>query len=436
MIRVRKFLLRTVIAIVIVLVIGGVSLLIVIKSTVNSSTDALYDGRLVDADYWDTEPKILSAGFGFDGIIGAPDDDEQTTIDAGGAWDSTLECAKSGGPTSADRSSLALASSIKISALAESGAATEYVDGLPVVFSWPIRTNTIRPSQFQFTLNTGEIASVQIVTMTPNFELDERNTVVMFADLGNRGLPGESDTRFPVRLEVVTASDGTDLMLAGPNGDASATGLTFETTNTPYASGPILVGAKLNRIVDPPLGEGPIGIFGKSTMPNDERSLFGDNGDFRLRVLTSGGFSPDGVRGVLPTDYSKFFRLHVKGPDGNDVVITSVGESVVVAGGQLSVVGISDLGLPESTDDGIHFDDCYAEDRDNYLDIILAGDESAARSITAVEIPALAGGYAAFYNPGGPGQTPTPGVRYTAPGPAVMQPVRIAFDDPMRVSRD
>jgi len=170
-IRVRKFLLRTVLAIVIVLVIGGVSLLIVIKSTVNSSTDALYDGRLVDADYWDAEPKILSAGFGFDGIIGAPDDDEQTTIDAGGAWDSTLECAKSGGPTSADRSSLALASSIKISALAESGAATEYVDGLPVVFSWPIRTNTIRPSQFQFTLNTGEIASVQIVTMTPNFEL-------------------------------------------------------------------------------------------------------------------------------------------------------------------------------------------------------------------------------------------------------------------------
>ncbi|MDQ1305139.1 MAG: hypothetical protein QG671_3668, partial [Actinomycetota bacterium] len=39
-------------------------------------------------------------------------------------------------------------------------------------------------------------------------------------------------------------------------------------------------------------------------------------------------------------------------------------------------------------------------------------------------------------NPGGPGQTPTPGVRYTAPGPARLQPVTIALDDPMRVSRD
>ena len=45
------------------------------------------------------------------------------------------------------------------------------------------------------------------------------------------------------------------------------------------------------------------------------------------------------------------------------------------------------------------------------------GDEAAARNITFVEIPALEGGYRAFYNPGGPGPEPFEGVRYTAPGP-------------------
>ena len=113
-----------------------------------------------------------------------------------------------------------------------------------------------------------------------------------------------------------------------------------------------------------------------------------------------------------------------------------MGEPVAVKGGTLTVVGISDLGLAASAADGIAYDDCYLEDRDNYLDIVLSGDDAAARSITDLEIPGLDGGYRPLFNPGGPGQTPTPGVRYTAPGPSHMQPVTIALDDPMRVSRD
>ncbi|MGI9197752.1 MAG: phospholipase [Candidatus Nanopelagicales bacterium] len=418
-----------------VLLVAGVAVILLIRSSVESSRDQMYDGRLVDADYWDTEPKILSAGLGFDGIISTPANDEQTTVDAGGAWDSVLQCANDGGPTDGDQSSLATASGVRMSALYEDGASIEYVDGLPVVFSWPIRTDTLRPSQFRFTLNTGEVVDVTVATMMPNFELNERNTVVMFDELGNRGLPGEPDARYPVRLDIVPARDGTDLMLAGPDGDVPATGLSFEKDSTPYLSGPTLVGAKLNRIDGTPQGEGPVGTFGGSSMPNDEKTLFGDDGDFRLRMLTSGGFSPDGVRGVLPTDFTTFFRLHATGPDGEDIVIDTVGQDVAVKGGTLRIVGISDLGQPESSDTGVTYDDCYADDRDNYLDIILAGDEAAVRSITDLEIPALDGDYAAFYNPGGPGQTPTPGVRYTAPGPATMQPVTIALDDPMRVSR-
>jgi hypothetical protein len=57
------------------------------------------------------------------------------------------------------------------------------------------------------------------------------------------------------------------------------------------------------------------------------------------------------------------------------------------------------------------------------------------RNITFVEIPALQGVYRAFYNPGGPGPELFEGVRYTAPGPPDLEPVIMALEHPMRVSR-
>ena len=133
--------------------------------------------------------------------------------------------------------------------------------------------------------------------------------------------------------------------------------------------------------------------------------------------------------------YEDFFRIHVNGADGETVLLEKVGVDYSVAGGTLRVVGLSDLGQKENPEEGIYYDGCYAEDRDNYIDIILVGDEEAARNITFVEIPSLEGGYSAFYNPGGPGPEPFEGVRYTAPGPPDMEPVIIALDDPMRVDR-
>jgi hypothetical protein len=44
------------------------------------------------------------------------------------------------------------------------------------------------------------------------------------------------------------------------------------------------------------------------------------------------------------------------------------------------------------------------------------------------------GAYSPFYNPGGPGADPTPGVRYTSPGPRQTMPVRVALADPMTVT--
>jgi hypothetical protein len=66
----------------------------------------------------------------------------------------------------------------------------------------------------------------------------------------------------------------------------------------------------------------------------------------------------------------------------------------------------------------------------------LSGDDAAVRNINAVEIASLQGGYRALYNPGGPGPELFPDVRCSAPGPPDREPVVIALDDPMRVSRD
>ena len=393
--------------------------------------DQLFDGALKEADYWSDEPVILSAGMGFEGIIGWPEINEETVREAEGSWYASVMCTNSEDPPAGAYTSTVSTAGIE---LFYKGTA-EDDDGLPIVFSWPVATETVDITDFQFTLNTGEIVFPNSAGMLPNWELNERNTVVVFGDFGNRGLSSEEGAIFPVRLDIV--KDETPLLLVGPNGqEFNAVGLSWETDTSPYDSGPKLVGAKLNHVGNEALGEGGLGFGTRSgVLPNDELSLY-DESDFRIRVLTTGGFSPDGITGLTPTMFEDFFRIHANGSNGELVLLEKVGQEYLVAGGTLRIVGLSDLGQKENPDEGIFYDDCYAEDRDNYIDIILVGDEAAARNITYVEIPSLEGGYNAFYNPGGPGPEPFEGVRYTAPGPADLEPVINALDNPMRVSRE
>ena len=393
--------------------------------------DQLFDGALKEADYWSDEPVILSAGMGFEGIIGWPQVNQETVREAEGSWYGSVMCTNGEDPPAGAYTSTVSTAGIE---LFYKGTA-EDDDGLPIVFSWPVATETVDQTDFQFTLNTGEIVFPNSAGMLPNWELNERNTVVVFGDFGNRGLSSEEGAIFPVRLDIV--EDETPLLLIGPNGqEFNAVGLSWETDTSPYDSGPKLVGAKINHVGNDVLGEGGLGFGTRSgVLPNDELSLY-DEGDFRIRVLTTGGFSPDGITGLTPTMFEDFFRIHANGSNGEVVLLEKVGQEYLVAGGTLRIVGLSDLGQKENPDEGIFYDDCYAEDRDNYIDIILVGDETAARNITHVEIPSLEGGYNAFYNPGGPGPEPFEGVRYTAPGPADLEPVINALDNPMRVSRE
>ena len=393
--------------------------------------DQLFDGALKEADYWSDEPGILSAGMGFEGIIGWPEVNQETVREAEGSWYGSVMCTNGEDPPAGAYTSTVSTAGIE---LFYKGTA-EDDDGLPIVFSWPVATETVDLTDFQFTLNTGDIVFPNSAGMLPNWELNERNTVVVFGDFGNRGLSSEEGAVFPVRLDIV--EDETPLLLIGPNGqEFNAVGLSWETDTSPYDSGPKLVGAKLNHVGNEALGEGGLGFGTRSgVLPNDELSLY-DEGDFRIRVLTTGGFSPDGITGLTPTMFEDFFRIHANGSNGELVLLEKVGQEYLVAGGTLRIVGLSDLGQKENPDEGIFYDDCYAEDRDNYIDIILVGDEAAARNITHIEIPSLEGGYSAFYNPGGPGPEPFDGVRYTAPGPADLEPVINALDNPMRISRE
>ncbi len=393
-----------------------------------------YDGVLKGADYWSEEPKILSAGMGFDGIVGidAPELTYDSVLEAGGAWSSDVSCgtdAQNHTSTSTlDQISRAYIHQTPYGELKDGAIG---LDGLPIVLSWPIDTSTLSLTDFQFTLNTGDIVRPLAIGPLPNFEDNERNTPVAFGEFGNRLPSDHPDARFPIKLEIV--EDDTPLMMVGPGGQVvSAVGLTWENDSSPYDenNGPRLVGAKLNHI------EGQMGGEGISTprtlIPANDATVLYDEGDFMLRMLTTGGFSPDGVSGLKPNEFERFFRIHANGEDGSTVIIDKVGEEYAEEGGTLRVVGLSDLGQPEGGE--VVFDACYSEDRDNYIDIILVGDEEAARNITIVEVPSLEEGYSAFYNPGGPGTTPFEGVSYSAPGPRDLEPVIIALDDPMRVT--
>jgi cell wall-associated NlpC family hydrolase len=379
---------------------------------------------LINADLWDTKPRMMAAGLGFTNIVGVPgltaDDltrSEALVRRAGGAWN-PVDC--SPGTSLAPWTSASTPQQVAVAY----GGPIVNGDGLPVEFSWPVRPSTVDPSDFRVTLNTGDVVTPQLASIYPNAEYNERSVVVLFGRFGNRLPASDPKSVYPVKTAVVAR-----LQLVGPHAHVvSAVGLAAKSIGSPYSegqSGPRLVAAKLSRMSAE--GDAAPAPF-DGVLPNSGTAHYGAQARFRVRIYTTGGFSPDGVRAVLPTEFARYFRLHTRDTGGRDVVVSEANVDYSIGGGKLRVLGLADLGRASST-----YDACYLEDKDNYIDIVLDGSAAAARRITSVEIPA-SGSYSPFYNPGGPGSSPTPGVRYTAPGPSQRQKVTIAIDDPMTVS--
>lgn len=396
----------------------------------NALYELLREDVLTNADYYSDTPEILGASLGFTHILGVPgltgttSTDEALARAAGGSWETLSSSSASTAPTRA------YTSAASVDGIAANyGYPVKYTGGFPIEFSWPVLPSTVSGSAFRVTLNTGQVVTPLAASITPNFEYNERSTVVILGYFGNRIAPGQPGAIYPVKLEV--ADSATPLKLVGPGGVVvSAAGLTYGDGSTPMTAynpgaGPKLVGAKLS--VMSTLGESAPEAFSGS-LPNDGVALYGSAAQYRMRVFTSGGFSPDGVTSVLPTDFSKFFRLQTVDENGDVVWLTETGVPYQLPTGTITVVGLADLGPAQSS-----YDDSYVEDHDNQIDIILSGDEAAIATIKAVEIPA-SGSYSPFYNPGGPGNNPTPGVTYSQPGPSQLQSVINALTDPMTVT--
>lgn len=369
---------------------------------------------LTNADLWSGTPEILSADYGFEGIAGVAEG-QANVIAAGGTW----QTISTPGARYAVHTTALTPSEVAFGF----GYATQNADAIPVCLSWPVLPSTVSPSDFLLTLNTGQTVQPEVASISPNFSYNKRGCVTIFGHFGNRLAPGTPGAIYPTQLTIV--DKGTTLKLVGPSGPVSAVGLTKSCGNSyQTGGGPKLIGAKLSVMND--VGQDAPVAF-TTHFPNGGTALYASNAQYRLRLYTTAPLSPDGVTAILPTDFGQFFQVQVT-ESGVATLLTQTDIPYSFMAGTITVVGLADLGKYN-----LPLNDAYIADRDNYLDIILKGDEAAMRLVTAVIIPAT-GGYLPLYNLGGPGNDPTPGVTYTQPGPALTQPVTIAIDDPQTVN--
>lgn len=377
----------------------------------SSSASALLTPINYNADLFANEAKFFSGNYGFEGYVGVPGlagtNGQQAAADFNIAWETldpalnpSLRALTSGAP--------------ELRARSVYGTQLQLQDTMPLVFSYPVLPTTLNQngSDFEVELNDGSIVKPLVAAFLPNLEHNERQTVLIIGEFGNRDMPGTPDARYPVSVRIV--NDGTPLQMLSANGPVDAVGLNIASKN-PYESGngPKLVAAKLNYFSA--LGEGGPNA-NQSSLNNSGANLYGNKAQYRLRLYTSAGFSPDGIASLLPNDFSKYFIL--KSHFGDDSIeITEAGRSYEVGNlGSIKVIGLADLGPAGTT-----VNDAYVEDHDNYYDIILEGDLAAIQSLQSVRMPS-SGEYQAVYNPGGPGNNPD------APG-AASGPFTVASED-------
>ena len=359
-----------------------------------------------NADVFAATPSIITANYGFDGYLGVPgltgtgESDREIAATYNVAWE-TVDPALD----AAQRAYTSALSTDDITSVY--GMNLLLADTIPVVFSNPVLPTTVNPTDFRVALSDGTQVNPLTVAFLPNLEFNERQTIVIAGYFGNRLQPGQPGALYPVSVTVVP--DSTPLQLLTATGPVSAVGLSANSSN-PYVTGngPRLVAAKLNYFSN--LGEGgPIGVS-LASQNNSGSDLYGSQAQYRLRLYTSAGFSPDGIASLWPSEFSRYFILQATAGDGSTIDITVANTPVQIGGfGTITVIGLADLAQAGVTENA-----AYVEDHDNYYDVILSGDRAAIERLSGVRMPS-AGNYSPVYNPGGPGNDPNaPGA---APGP-------------------
>lgn len=410
-------------------------------TTETSSTDEgsnynqLHRDIVIRADIYGSpwrKPQILAANYGFEGIEGIPGLTSENEINLAIAAGAGVVGQLVGLDPAAPFRNITTGSSpagIQSAGFSDTTVTQTFMDAMPIEFSYPVLPSTVLPENFRVQLNTGEVVTPFYVAQNPNYDFNERQTIVAFGNFGNRLPTDDPDAVYPVLFEVVASS--TPLKLITSHGLVDGTGLS-KTSSNPYDpdSGPTLVGAKLSRLSL--AGDYPPAGFPVSVANHGVEYYGTDPKLYRLRLFTTGGFSPDGVSPILPQDFAKYFQLTAAGMCGQTVTVTQAGVKYRVRGGYIEVKGIADMGTGLSADPEY----TYSEDFDNQFDIVVwASSPLAARAIRDVVIPdPTTGTHNPIYNPGGPGTEPVPGYRYTTPSPGQTISVQVALHNSKTVS--
>jgi len=408
----------------------------------SSVASDLYNSVLVKADLWRGYPAILSAGVGFSGYMGLPDTDKDTILQNGIQYNDegsgTCYNRRDTPPTS---NAAAKTAPWEMIGFGESCDATSTSlepgmpgDGTPVCFSWPI-IGYPQAKDFEFTITNWKWKTIRVATpscagLNPNFELNERHCVVIFADLADKSTSG-GDGYLASFLKIKSSDEFSGKwQLVGPDGPVSPAGLTLATNATAYktCSGPFFVGAKLNIFSADGEGTGSYaGIANAWAGAANENSglhLYGDAAQYRIRLFYTGGMTPNGINGLTPDSFERLWTLILN--DGTQ--LNKVGKSYQTSQGSLKIVGLADLGEARSTCEA-YADVCYAEDADNYIDIILEADsDEVAGLVKFVDVKS------GLFNPGGPGLTPRDEFKWTVANSPQLVPVMNDLAGTMQVT--
>lgn len=379
------------------------------------------DVAIIAADLWADEPKILSALPGFDGIIGL-DGGTEAALAGGATFVTDEQREELCGPGFEGPASSAVPFAVGNTYTCENP--IDAMDGFPICFSWPVLPSSINNTYLLYKRSDGEQFNPNCISNTPNFQYNERHCVVIFDYFLNRKLPDEEGYLYMSEIEIVGP-----LMLVGPDGPVSMEGTTFTNprNQSAYDSGPVFVGARLVPLHDD--GEGLPASFvttysTETNIPNSGSVIYESEGLpmnqlYRLRTYYSGGMTPDGLTGLSPDMFDRYFALDFS--TGQTLATSKMGMMIDGTNTTVSVLGLADTGI--YLEEG--YTPCYLDDRDNYIDIIMHVDgdptvlETTLTSFTAFsQQPGL-------YNPGGPGPFPFEGVRYVAPAPQQTFPIDV-----------
>ncbi|MBL6695521.1 MAG: hypothetical protein ISP97_02465, partial [Luminiphilus sp.] len=167
---------------------------------------AIMTDQLIEADYWQEEPAILAAGLGFTDINGIPDLGapgqtveamEQLVREYGGGWHDVTS-------TEEEIAQRARTSSNSVFGMTETfGYASPSGDGLPMELSHPVLASSVQREDILIWLNTGDTVVPTNISVMPNMEFNERSTLVMNGDFGNRLDTDDPEAIFPVTFEIV-----------------------------------------------------------------------------------------------------------------------------------------------------------------------------------------------------------------------------------------